>query len=253
MAKLTGKKKTEFLERMAKGRRKAKRAGNPKAKSGPKKAAAKKPVKKAAKKNPAGTKLRGAKKAEFLERMAKGRRKAKRGGSPAKKNGKKKRRNPDTTEAAAQKFAEFHGKQPGRVIEYEQVYKYPENYAEMGKLIELRFDLDDSNEGFPLTGFKGTRAVCTPDGSNIYFIAGDQAIDFEALNIASDKDMVELGPCVYICYHTVKGFHDFEPIDYEHEFGEEDGITPVLAYDRLNKALFLIGGNYRVRPEGIVN
>ncbi len=95
--------------------------------------------------------------------------------------------------------------------------------------------------------------VSTPDGSNIYFLNGDQSIDLHALDVESDKDMVEIGPCSYISYKTEKGFHDFEPIVYYHEFGEEDGILPILAYDRLNKALFLLGGNYRVRPEGIVN
>jgi hypothetical protein len=194
-------------------------------------------------------KLTGAKKAAFLERMAKGRRKAKRG-NPAPK---RKRRNSDALDRAEAKFLEFHGKKPGQILEYDQVYKYPENYAEMGELLELRFDLDSANRDFPLTRFKGTQAVCTPDGANIYFIGGDQAVDFEALDIASDKDFVELGPCTYICYLTVKGFHDFQPTKYWHRFGEEDKILPGLVYDRLNKSLFLTSGNYRVRPEGIVN
>ncbi len=245
MSKLTGAKKAAFLERMAKGRRKAKRAATA---ANPKKRATKK-----ASRGSAKGKLRGAKKAEFLKRMAKGRRAAARG-NPKRDNPKRKgRRNPDTLTAAEAKFEEFHQKRPGRIVEFEQSLTYPENYAELGKLKELRFDLDEANLDFPLSQFKGCQAVCTPDGANIYFIGGDQAIAFEALNIASDKDMVELGSCTYICYHTVKGFHDFEPIDYWHRFGEEDGIMPVLAYDRLNKALFLIGGNYRVRPEGIVN
>jgi len=232
MSKLTGAKKAAFLDRMAKGRRKAKRGAT------------------AAKKKNANPKkkLRGSAKAEFLKRMAKGRRAAARG-NPKRKG----RRNPDTLEAAQAKFEEFHQKRPSRIVEIDQTFYYPENYAELGKLKELRFDLDENNADFPLTSFRGTKAVCTPDGANIYFLEGDQAIDFEALNISSDKDMVALGPCTYICYHTVKGFHDFEPIDYWHRFGEEDEVYPVLAYDRLNKALFLIGGNYRVRPEGIVN
>ena len=44
--------------------------------------------------------------------------------------------------------------------------------------------------------------------------------------------MIELGPCSYICYHTTKGFHDFAPTKYWHNFGEEDGIYPRLGYDR---------------------
>ena len=75
----------------------------------------------------------------------------------------------------------------------------------------------------------------------------------EPRDIASDKDMIELGPCMYIEYYTVKGFHDFEPTNYWHLFGEEDEIRPILCYDRLNKQLFLMGGNYTVKYEGIVN
>ena len=73
------------------------------------------------------------------------------------------------------------------------------------------------------------------------------------MGLSSDKDVVEIGPCIYISYRTVKGFHDFEPTTYWHEFGEEDEIYPILCYDRLNQQLFLASGNYRIRPEGIVN
>jgi hypothetical protein len=273
MAKLTGKKKAEFLARMERGRKKAARS-NPKRKAAKKKAPAKK---KAAKK--ANGKLTGAKKAAFLKRMAAGRKKAARGNPNVRKqkklfnktfgkqvtrehlSGKKKaakarkhgRRNSDGLDSAEAMFETFHQKRPGQVIEYDQLYRYPENYAELGKLIELRFYLDEANPDFPLTRFGDCQAVCTPDGNNIYFIGGDQTVNFEALDIASEKDFVELGPCTYICYFTVKGFHDFEPTKYWHRFGEEDRILPTLVYDRLNKSLFLTSGNYRVERAGIVN
>jgi hypothetical protein len=248
MAKLRGAKKEEFLRRMARGRKKA-AAKNPKRKKST-------TAKKAQPKKKKNGKLTGAKKAEFLKRMARGRRKAGGHQNPkrkAKRATKKRRRNPDELDQAEQKFQEFHGKPASRILEYDEMHSYRENFAEMGKLIELRFNLNAANMDFPLTHFADCQAVCTPDGANIYFIGGDQRVDFEALEIASDKDMVELGSCTYISYRTVKGFHDFEPTSYWHRFGEEDGILPLLTYDRLNRNLFLIGGNYRVRPEGIVN
>jgi hypothetical protein len=243
--------KAAFVRRMAAARKKA-----PKKKAAKRSAPKKTAKKKAAKKNPAkGKKLTGKAKAAFLKRMAKGRKAAPKkavliGLREAPK--KNRRRNPDMTEAE-RKFEEFHGRPANRTIEYEQNFVYPAELAEMGRLKELRFELDPANPDFELSGFGACQAVCTPDGANIYFIGGDQSIDMRALDLTSDKDMVELGACVYIRYHTVKGFHDFEPIEYEHEFGEEDGILPILAYDRLNKTLFLISGNYRVRPEGICN
>jgi hypothetical protein len=296
MAKLRGKKKAEFLERMARGRAKSKRKTNPKRKRtftgtsadmggsgkilkqrtkrfrGTDKTAAKRFADKLErqglkpkiiddffngghqvvwtpkKANPNARRTKKAIGKGFGKQLAaehtRSRKKAAKGS---------RRRNSDDMAAAERKYEEFHGRPATRVIDYETTYRYPEHFAEMGKLVELKFHLDKLNPEFSLVKFKGTQAVCTPDGANIYFIGGDQAVDFEALNIASDKDFVELGPCKYICYDTVKGFHDFQQTDYWHLFGEEDNIFPVLVYDRLNKSLFLVGGNYRVRPEGIVN
>jgi len=219
MAKLKGKAKEAFLKRMAAGRRNAKRATGKK--------------KNARKTSPATKKQRTAKK---------------------KRPTKRRRNQDDSMEAAARQFESFHGKPPNRIIEYEiNDTHYPDNLAEMGKLLELRIDLNRLNRNFPLRGFKACQATCTPDGRNIYFIGGDQSLDLSALDIGSDKDAVELGPCTRIEYHTVKGFHNFEPTDYNHRFGEEDGVLPVLCYDRLNRSLFLVGGNYSVRAEGIVN
>lgn len=254
MAKLTGKAKEEFLKRMQRGRNKAARK-NPKRKATKKNTAKRKATKKkAAKKNP----LRGAAKKAFLERMARGRRKAARGsarnGSTKKGSAKPRkrghRRNPDTME---EMYETFHQAAPGHIVTYDQLVKFPDRFAELGELRELRVFLDESNPAFPFTRFGDCKAVCTPDGKNIYFVGGDQAIDLAALDIGGEKDLVEIGPCVYIQYLTTKGFHDFEPIRYEHDFGEENGVTPVLAYDRLNRSLFLIGGDYRVERPGIIN
>ncbi len=270
MAKLTGKKKAEFLARMAKGRKKAERKN-------PKKATRKNP-KKAKRKNPiskytvtSGGKtfhVTAASKAQAERQVARalrgrksqvnGRKKKKaatpvRSNSPRKKSSsaiarRKRGRNPDDMTAAERKFEEFHGKPASRIIDYSQDFEYRSEFAEIGKLKELRFMLDEYNPEFPLTSFGACQAVCTPDGRNIYFIGGDQSVDLAALDIASDKDIVELGACCYIRYHTIKGFHhDFEPMDYYHTFREEDGIMPVLMYDRLNRSLFLASGNYQVK------
>jgi hypothetical protein len=169
--------------------------------------------------------------------------------------GRKRRRNqePGSIESAEAGFQSFHGKPPGKILEYDEEVHYPEHYFELGKLVELRFFLNEANPDFALTRFGACQVVATPDGANIEFFGGDQSIDLAALDISTDKNLVELGPCTYISYHTVKGFHDFEPTTYWHQFGEEDGIFPGLVYDRLNKRLHLTSGNYRVRPEGIVN
>jgi len=266
MAKLKGKAKEEFLKRMARGRAKAKRK-NPsgrktkktigkgfgkqlaaehvkaKRKTAKAKKAARAPKKKPTPRGPLSKRAKQThrKVAQFTRKNG------------ATRNGRRRRRNPDAGEQAAAMYETFHQRPPAHIVEYEQAMNYPEAFAECGNLIELRFFLDEANPDFPLTQFNGTKVLCTVDGENLYFCKGDQRVDFEALDIAADKDMIELGPCTYICYFTTKGFHDFAPTKYFHEFGEENDMLPTLCYDRLNKRLFLMGGDYRVKRQGIVN
>lgn len=174
----------------------------------------------------------------------------------------RRRANPDLS-AEEQMYEIFHGRAPEHTIEYEELVELRSKFAELGKLLELRFDLDGetprkaglqlSASEIPLLDFGAAQAVCTADGTNIYFLGGDQRVNLEHLAIASNKDYVELGPCTFIKYFTKKGFHNFDPVEYWHRFGEEDGIRPVLAYDTLNQKLFLLGGNYRAEAAGIIN
>ena len=221
MAKLTGKKKAEFLARMEKGRRKAKRA-NPK--TGP-----------AAKKRKAAARKKTAKP------------KPPAAANPTKQKSKR-------NSEADQMYETFHGTPATRALTYDQAVTYHGTFAELGKLLELKIDLDSANREFPITGFGHCLAVTTADGENIYFVGGDQSIDLDAIGIGAGKDIVELGPCNYIAYRTQKHqFHDFEPQPYFHHLGEENGIKPMLCYDRLNQTLFFAGGDYQVKREGIVN
>jgi hypothetical protein len=280
MAKLTGAKKKAFLERMEKGRKKAARA-NPKRKAPKKKAAAKRTPAAAPKRKPAKTKPAqtrnpkwpktstrvweiyktdsgrtaelahgDAKKDAVLGRWRKSGYKV---AARLKKNPQKKRRRNNEATAEAM-YETFHGKAPDHILTFEEQTDHREHYAELGKLLELRIDLDSANHKFPFTGFGDCLVVCTADGENIIFVGGDQSVDLENLEIASQKDLLELGPCVYIAYRTEKHqFHDFTPRPYYHLFGEENGIKPMLCYDRLNRRLYFTGGDYHVKRAGITN
>jgi len=166
---------------------------------------------------------------------------------------KRARLNPEQMAEAEAMYTAFHGREANRIIEHVEATEYRSELAELGKLLELRFRLPGVHAPIPLLEFGNAQVTCTPDGTNIYFVGGAQAVDLESLAITSDKDYVELGELTYIRYFTRKGFHHFEPIEYRHTFGEVDGIRPTLAYDRINRKIFLIGGNYECRPEGIVN
>jgi hypothetical protein len=66
-------------------------------------------------------------------------------------------------------------------------------------------------------------------------------------------DCWELGEARTIVYRERKHFDDFALVNYEHKFGEENGERPVIVYDRRNNRLLLKGGDYDIRPEGIVD
>ncbi len=64
------------------------------------------------------------------------------------------------------------------------------------------------------------------------------------------KVAVKLGKLDAITYESVKGG---ERALYEHQFGEEGGKRPDLVMDAATKKLHIVGGDYDVRPEGIVD
>lgn len=61
---------------------------------------------------------------------------------------------------------------------------------------------------------------------------------------------VKLGKLVSVAYETHKGG---EKATWEHEFGEEGGKRPDLVMDAKTKRLHIVGGDYDVKPEGIVD
>ena len=148
----------------------------------------------------------------------------------------------------------FHGRPVRKVKEVSEVYHEPAELADLGRLVELQL-IDERDYVTPLE-FKGNvRCTCTPDGGQIYIVGGDQALDLKRLGHDKylPKDHITLGPVAKITYFTSKAFHNFEPSDYEHMFGEEGGELPLLHYDVHSQKLYLTGGSYQVRPEGIVN
>jgi len=169
-------------------------------------------------------------------------------GKPArgKKNGK--RRNGDESDAAIQLTEEFHGRPVRRTTEYDIAEKYQDKLADLGKLLRLDVLMGDgSYHRFEFN--TNVRVMCGPNRRQLYFVGGKQGLDFDT----DGKDLVELGWVNEIEYFTKKDFHNFDPVDYTHEFGDEGGAQPMLLYDALNEQLQLAGGSYRVERAGIIN
>ena len=65
--------------------------------------------------------------------------------------------------------------------------------------------------------------------------------------------LVPLGEVEQIGYYEKKKVENFEPVEYYHDFGEEDGRRPELLYDVRQKQIHLVGGNYRTLANGVNN
>ncbi len=175
-------------------------------------------------------------------------------------------------------YRKFHGRGPDKsydiLIPVSDPYSEHPELAQLGKLLSLYV-----GEGVKMTGPLGIVAKSIPEaeiepwirvikfdgkqpdvagepgGTQIYFAGGNQDIDSMLSELGADprKDLLDLGFCYRIEYMTTKKFDQFRPTDYWHLFGEETGVQPRLLYDKAHKLLILAGGEYVIRPEGIVN
>lgn len=171
-------------------------------------------------------------------------------------------------ESRAELLAEdFHGRPVRDVIDIEERDVYDEHVSVLGYLKELAILMEGEDSVIPIqfgedddpTVDEDTvYVVSNPAGTNIEFIGGDQDIDWRKVDGSSEegKYLVWVGPVYSITYYTDK-HHLTGPASqktgtpYEHEFGDEGGDLPCLIFDRQNRRLMLVGGDYEITPEGI--
>lgn len=156
--------------------------------------------------------------------------------------------------AAAAMYEKFHGK-PSTTTKIVTVEEdVPAEVADCGKLLQLDVFIDGDRMASELKAKGNVRVWTTPEGGQIYFGLGDQSIDIEAIGMGYllPKDHITIGPVKMIHYLSAKDFHNFEPVHYYHRFGEQDGKMPWLNYDVRSRRMYLTGGTYQVRREGIV-
>lgn len=169
------------------------------------------------------------------------------------------RRRNGEMEDAKKMFSKFHGRRPETIEEVQVKQNDRRTLAGLGVLMFLRTDLTQewNGKGVGIHFSEKDRVIvaCDPQGNQLYFLGGNQDISSILPRHHADgyKDFVYVGECSHIIYTTDKDFDNFEEKDYQHEFGEETGERPKLMFDCLNKQLYLIGGAYQVKREGIVN
>jgi hypothetical protein len=169
------------------------------------------------------------------------------------------RRRNGEIEDAQKMFQKFHGRKSTTIEEVQQRQQYRRTMSGLGVLMFLRTDLTQkwNGKGVGLQFSEEDKVIVSSDpaGNQIYFLGGNQDVTgiLPKRGVDSNKDFIDMGECDCIIYTADKDFDNFEEKDYQHEFGEETGERPRLMFDRLNQQLYLIGGAYEVKREGIVN
>lgn len=174
----------------------------------------------------------------------------------------------DSVEAAAKLSHGFHGRGADYVEDVIEIERYRTNLAHLGDLVELEILSRSGRSVIPISfeehDTEGHVSVGgTPDRQQIVFAGGDQSIDlssFDEIPIGEKKkDFVCLGPVYSISYYADKHHltgpkQQKDGMEYIHTFGEEEeGERPILIYNRLSCLLYLVGGSYVIRDEGIYN
>jgi len=167
---------------------------------------------------------------------------------------RKRKRNQDGNGAAM--YEDFHGRSAHEVLELQEQLLTAGDYAALGDDPEiwLRPVTGDPNnwaqaeiEFEPENGVK----LATKDGSQLYFMGGDQSLPDSALEFFggdTSKRFISLGVAYAISYVTEKKFDGFKRIPYAHILGEETGERPQLVYDTETKRVLLVGGAYSIAP-----
>jgi hypothetical protein len=160
---------------------------------------------------------------------------------------------------ASRTAALFHGRPVKEEISVTESIKEHDWYVSIGPLIKLKIrTLTKRNATLPFarTGEGKVELFCSPDGRQFYLRGGDQELDLEPLGMGEGtewyRDLMLIGEAKEITYQDQKKFHKFKIVDYFHKLGEVTKKKPMLMYDSLAKKLQIVGGQYKVEMEDLV-
>lgn len=148
-------------------------------------------------------------------------------------------------EEAAELAEAWHGRPASKITEVEERIREHEVLVDLGGLEEI--ELVDP----PVVIRFGhdTRLASNEQGTQLYLVGGDQAVDLDEFPVDRSKEQVVLGEVSAVTYYAAKqhlGGEHRRPGPYRHEFGEEGGTRPQLVYDTRNRLLSLAGGSYKI-------
>lgn len=155
---------------------------------------------------------------------------------------------------SVQAYRDFHGADPTEVIAVQESARERNELAMIGDLQEISGRMADGSHFCVKSD--DIKLAQNPEGTQLYLVGGSQENVMRMLvrtSADTSKDLIEIGEATRVIYQTRKEMHNFERINYDHKFAEDGGIFPILFFDKLKRRMFLVGGTYQVRPEGIIN
>jgi hypothetical protein len=162
-------------------------------------------------------------------------------------------------QGASEMCEDFRGEPCRDVDTYVEPEPRPASLAQLGTLVELQIKRPGGWKWGELdfTG-KDVNVAAIPQGTQIYFIGGDQKItrgQLTHLGVDNSKELIDLGEAMLIAYRATKMHVNGIASDYEHKFGERTDRRPRLMYDKRGPQprIFLVGGEYVANIEGIDN
>lgn len=132
------------------------------------------------------------------------------------------------------------------------------DYAQLGEVLALYVKPGRGTAVQQINFRSGERPLLVSDESRrqLWLVGGSQDVSnsLGVFGATAGEGLIELGELRRIDYkqrkeHVPHPDHD----EWRHELGEDSGVRPVLLFDMRHKRLLLRGGEYEVRPEGIVN
>lgn len=187
------------------------------------------------------------------------------GTAPRRANGGSPKRNAEAGQGEeyeqAKRIAElFHGRPVKEEITVTESIREHDWLWRIGPLVKLKVrTLTKQNATLPFhQDEKGmVHLFCSPDGRQFYLRGGDQELNLEVLGMGEStewyRDHMLIGEAKEITYRDKKKFHRFKLIDYYHKLGEVTKQKPMLAYDAFAGRMQIIGGQYKVETEDLVD